>query len=119
MRRIAAASIGAIVMPGLLGACAGARDADVECIEIAKAKVCGAVEDARLVMSAEGLKAGSLLRIQLEDAGPAQLTVSENGTLLPEAGSRGFLSYDGTFGKLSIEATAADGTPIVGEILLG
>lgn len=69
-------------------------------------------------MTAEGLEVGSVLRIDVEGQGPAEWTVSETGALLAAPGALGFLSYDGTIGTVSIEATALDGTPIAGRIVL-
>lgn len=104
-----------------LGSCSddgGTQDGDARCITTASAKVCGAVDGGRFVMTAEGLKTGSTLRINVEGQGPAEWTVSETGSLISDPGALGFLTYSGVIGKVSIEATADDGTSVTGQVLL-
>jgi hypothetical protein len=96
----------------------GTRGGDSTCISAANAKVCGAVEEGRLTMTAEGLKPGSTLRINVEGQGPAEWTVSETGSLISAPGALGFLTYDGSIGTVLIEATAEDGTSLAGEVVL-
>lgn len=96
----------------------GTRAGDSRCISAADAKVCGAVDEGRLAMTAEGLKPGSTLRIIVEGQGPAEWTVSETGSLISDSGVLGFLSYNGAIGTVAIEATAEDGTSLAGEVVL-
>lgn len=105
----------------ILGACSdesGTRVGDSKCVTAASAKVCGTLDRGRLVMNADGLKAGSTLRINVEGQGPAEWTVSETGELVSDPGTLGFLNYSGTIGAVSIEATADDGTPVTGQVVL-
>lgn len=96
----------------------GTTRGDSKCITAANAKVCGAVDEGRLAMTAEGLKPGSTLRINVEGQGPAEWTVSETGGLISDPGVLGFLSYNGAIGTVVIEATAEDGTSLAGEVVL-
>lgn len=107
-------------MMGVVGSCADdrdLRDSGAPCLSVAEARICAQVDRGRLVMTAEGLEAGSLLRISMEGIGPAEWMVSETGTLIQEAGSIGFLSYNGTFGEISVEAISKNGSPVVGRIV--
>lgn len=121
MGRTAHASIYMTLATFILGSCSddgGTQNRDARCITTASAQVCGANDGGRLVMTAEGLKTGSTLRINVEGQGPAEWTVSETGSLISDPGALGFLNYSGVIGKVSIEATAVDGTSVTGQVLL-
>lgn len=105
----------------ILGSCSahgGRPDGSAKCVTTDSAQVCGAIDGGRLVMTADGLQAGSVLRIDVEGLGPAEWTVSDSGDLINPPGELGFLIYSGQFGTISIEATGADGDLVAGEILL-
>ena len=121
MGRIAYSAIYMTLVTCIVGSCSaggGTQDGGADCVTTASARVCGAVDKGRLVVTADGLKPGSTLRINVEGQGPAEWIVSEKGNLIDIPGALGFLSYSGEFGTVFIEATAADGTLVSGEVFL-
>lgn len=114
-----ARSLAGVAAVGLLvlTACSH-RDSDEanNCVAEADAEVCGRVDGGALTFTGEGLDPGSVVRIEIGEQGPGEFAVSEAGTLVNPPGALGFLSFDGTFGVITIEAIAADGTRLVGEI---
>ncbi len=96
-----------------------ATDTDsAQCVASGQARVCGDVVGGALAITSEGLRPGSTVRIDVEGAGPAEWTVSDDGTIENEPGSLGFLSVTGSFGTIIVAAVAEDGTPVAGTITL-
>lgn len=105
-----------LIAAGALAACSD--DGSAECLSSGPARVCGEVDEGALRMTGEGLQPGSTVRIDVAGAGPAEWTVSDDGTIENEPGSLGFLNVTGTFGTITVAAVAEDGSPIDGTITL-
>ena len=121
MGRIAHSAIYMTLATCIVGSCSaggGTQDHGADCVTTASARVCGAVDNGRLVVTADGLKPGSILRVNVEGQYPVEWIVSEKGNLTDLPGALGFLSYSGKFGTVSIEAIAADGASVSGEVFL-
>jgi hypothetical protein len=120
MRRGARLVGSLMVVACAVAACSDdATDVDsAQCVASGQARVCGDVVDGALAITSEGLRPGSTVRINVEGAGPAEWTVSDDGTIENDPGSLGFLSVTGTFGTITVDATADDGTAINGTITL-
>jgi hypothetical protein len=91
-------------------------DGEVSCVEGAGGQVCARVDDGALVVTGNGLQAGSTVTFRINDGEPIEWTVSATGDIPPPSGGQlGLLNVTG-FQSVGIEAVAADGTPINGEL---
>lgn len=105
-----------LIAAGALAACSDAGSA--VCLSSGAARVCGEAVEGALRMTGEGLQPGSAVRIDVAGIGPAEWTVTDDGTIENEPGSLGFLSFTGSFGTITVAAVADDGTPVAGTITL-
>ena len=96
----------------LLG-CSKESDA-TQCVSAGDAEVCGTPDGGGVEDTASGLEPGSSVTFTEPNIGSNEIAVSESGGF---DGDVGLLSASGSYtGTISVVATAADGTALVGDL---
>jgi hypothetical protein len=99
-------------VPALLG-CSNASNAK-QCVSAGDAEVCGTPDGGAVEFTASGLEPGSTVTFTEPRTGSSEIVVSESGGF---DGKGGLLSASGSYaGTISVAATAADGTALVGDL---
>jgi hypothetical protein len=86
------------------------------CLSSEAGEVCAEGGDGQVQFSADGLEAGSEVRIESDEFGSVVYTVGADGSLA-DAGAQGLMSFvAGTEFSFAVTATDAQGEPILGNI---
>jgi hypothetical protein len=92
--------------------------ATTECVKSKSGEVCAVSEDEAITFNGSGLEAGSQVSIEVE-ASTSMFDVGQDGKLVPNDGSLGFLTLSaGTEFTFSVAAVDEDGDVIDGEIVI-
>jgi hypothetical protein len=85
-----------------------------QCVSAGDAEVCGTPDGGAVQYTASGLEPGSSVTFTEPGIGTNEIPVSESGGF---DGKVGLLSASGSYaGTISVVATAADGTALVGDL---
>jgi hypothetical protein len=85
-----------------------------QCVSVGDAEVCGTPDGGAVQYTASGLEPGSTVTFTEPSIGTNEIAVSESGGF---DGKVGLLSASGSYaGTISVVATAADGTALVGDL---
>ena len=96
----------------------GSQDGQDACLSSATARVCASTDSGGLTLDGEGLQPGSVVRATIEGLEPLEWRVSDSGEVVKAPGDVGFVNLNGPAGRVTLQATAADGSLLTGEIAL-